>query len=73
MHDGAVLALGSRLSLASCASDAPTVAVAPRHPGSNRRLDYLFTGTMLTDVVRSCETLSQPTARTISGVDDGAI
>ena len=57
LHDGAVLALGSRLSLASCG-----IGRTNRWPlrldilFPIGRLDYIFTGTMLNDMVHSCET-----------------
>jgi endonuclease/exonuclease/phosphatase family metal-dependent hydrolase len=59
LHDGAVLALGSRLSLASCG-----IGRTNRWPlrldvlfPMIGRLDYIFTATQIADITRSCETL----------------
>ena len=59
LHDGAVLALGSRLSLASCGigrTNRWPLRLDTLYPIG--RLDHVFTGTMLNDIVRTCETLS---------------
>jgi endonuclease/exonuclease/phosphatase family metal-dependent hydrolase len=59
LHDNAVLAIARRLPMASCGTGRTNrwpLRLDVLFPIG--RLDYLFTGTAVSDLVRSCETLS---------------